>query len=52
MVAPVNEGRPALELSDKVAEEVWFIGVVELLNAAFRDYAAVVRLGRHVNRVF
>jgi hypothetical protein len=52
MVAPVDEGGPPLELLDEVAEEVWFIGIVELFNAAFRDYAAVVCLGTQVNWCF
>lgn len=44
MIPPVDEGRPALELLDEVAEEMRLVRVVQLLDAAFGDYAAVVCL--------
>lgn len=46
VIASIDEGSPPLELLDEIAEEVRLIGVIQLLDASFRDNTAVVRLDK------
>jgi len=44
VIAPIDEGCAALELLDEEPEEMRLVRVVQLLDAAFGDDAAVVCL--------